>query len=142
MRLFIDTNVVMDAIIPGRSGRQEALEVISLHKNLEFRLRIMSLSVANIAYIARKYISKAETIEYINQIYKEWKIVPLTDMDIRDAMQSACPDFEDALQISAAEMESDVIVTGNKKHFAPYTALPVYTPAEFLAKLREHQLSD
>jgi hypothetical protein len=60
-------------------------------------------------------------------------------MDIADAMESDCPDFEDAMQNAAAETECDVIVTGNKKHFEPYTALPVFTPAEFLGKLREHQ---
>ena len=140
MRLFIDTNVVMDAIVPGRSGEKEALDIISLGKHPEIRLRILSLSIANIVYLAHKYLPKSSIIEYVKRIYREWKIIPLGDMDIDFAMKSDCPDFEDALQISAAEMESDVIVTNNKKHFEPYTALPVFTPAEVLDKLREHQL--
>ena len=139
MKVFLDTNVVMDAIVSGREGKQDALDVISLGHNLQFRIHISSLSIPNIVYSARKYVPREALMEYIGRIYNDWKILSLGSMDIEFAMKSSCPDFEDALQITAAEAESDVIVTNNKKHFTPYTYLPVYTPREFLNKLKEHQ---
>lgn len=137
MRVFLDTNVALDTLLPGRPSHKESTELINLGSNANIRFRITSLSIADMAYCSRKYVAKEDLIERFKLFYREWKIISLGAMDIAFAMESKCPDFEDALQISAAEMESDVIVTNNKKHFEPYTALPVYSPKEFMDKLRE-----
>ena len=63
-------------------------------------------------------------------------ILPNNDMGVLHAVRSGHPDFEDAMQIACAEYElCDAIITRNKKHFEPYTDIPVYTPEELIAKI-------
>ena len=139
MKVFVDTNIVLDALLPDRLGAKESEKILDLSIKDDFRIHISSLSIANIAYCSRKIIGKERTKETIKTLSLKWKVLALNSMDIDLALDSKCPDFEDAMQISMAELESDVIVTNDKKHFAPYTCLPVYTPAEFLDKLRAAQ---
>ena len=136
MKVFLDTNVFLDTLLPKREFKNESFEILGLHKLKDFRLHISSLSIANIVFCARKYVPKNELFEVVDNIRYNFKVLPLGAADIDSAIESGFPDFEDAMQIAMAEMESDVIVTGNKKHFAPYTALPVFTPKEFLEKLK------
>ena len=137
MKVFLDTNVFLDTLLPKREFKNESFEILGLHKLKDFRLHISSLSIANIVFCARKYVPKNELFEVVDNIRYNFKVLPLGAADIDSAIESGCPDFEDAMQIAMAEMESDVIVTGNKKHFAPYTDIPVFTPDEFLAKITE-----
>ena len=141
MKVFLDTNVVLDTIIPGRPSQMASTELINLGYIPEIRFRISSLSIATTVYCCRKYVSKEQVMARINFINKEWQILSVGQIDINEALNSECPDYEDAIQIAAANAESDVIVTNDKKHFTPYTSLPVYTPAEFLQKLKATQIA-
>ena len=138
MKVFLDANVVLDTILPDREFRKASASIFSLTQEDDYRLCVSSLTVANIWYIARKYRDKAELKALVKMILDRWKILPLGDMDVYQASRSSCPDFEDALQISCAEGYCDVIVTADKKHFASCTALPVFTPEEFIGQLRQH----
>ncbi|MBQ6255183.1 MAG: PIN domain-containing protein, partial [Clostridia bacterium] len=67
-------------------------------------------------------------------------ILDTTESDVRRALASDLPDFEDAVMIETALRENvDCIVTRNLSDYqnAP---LPVYAPREFLNKLREEAL--
>ena len=138
MKVFLDANVILDAILPGREFRTASTSILNLEQDEDCRLCVSSLTVANVWYIARKYKDKAEMNALVKKILDKWKIIPLEDMDVYLAIQSTCPDFEDALQISCAEEVCDVIVTADKKHFASSTVLPVFTPEEFVEQLRLH----
>ena len=138
MRIFLDTNVVLDTILPERKFRQASTQVMDLVDDPDNRLCISSLSVANIWYIARKYIGKEGLTARVKTFLDKWKILSVGDMDVWRAVRSSCSDFEDALQISCAEGYCDVIVTADKKHFESRTALPVFTPEEFMEQLRIH----
>jgi len=63
-------------------------------------------------------------------------ILPMDRRDVRFAMDSNIPDKEDAMQISCAQRgECEIILTRDSKHFTE-SALPVLTPAEFLARIQ------
>lgn len=142
MKIFLDTNVVLDTILPERKFRQASIQVMNLVENPDYRLCISSLSIANIWYIGRKYIGKEGLSARVKMMLDRWKILPLGDIDVWQALRSSCPDFEDALQISCAEGYCDVIVTADKKHFESCTAVPVFTPEEFIGQLRAHSGAD
>ena len=89
-------------------------------------------------YVAKKQIPSGQVMAFLKKILDKWKILSVGDMDVWRAVRSSCPDFEDALQISCAEGYCDVIVTADKKHFESCTALPVFTPEEFMEQLRIH----
>ena len=135
MRVFLDTNVILDTIVPGRQSEEQSRRVINIGNVDPFRFSVSALSLANIAYILRKMNTQDEVKRMINSMRNTWRVLKLDEYSIHDALRSDCPDFEDALQISIAEGDCDVIVTNNTKHCKGHTALEVCTPGEFLANI-------
>ena len=134
--IFIDTNVLLDHL-QMRAGMGSAEKILELGKKRVIRICISTVSVVNVAYIMRKMMP----LETIKAIIRDWvnAYVILSNglFNVYNAVRGKHPDFEDAIQLACSESEQCVaIVTNNKKHFAPYTDTPVFTPDEFLAKLR------
>ncbi len=137
-KLFLDTNVILDLLLPGREGMQAARSLLDLREACpeEIRIHLSFLSVENIAYILRKAFPREQTAIYIRNILKICQATGMSDMLLYDALNSRCPDFEDALQIACAEADCcDFIITSNIRHFREYSRIPVYTPAEFLQRI-------
>lgn len=135
MKIFLDTNVILDTIIPGRRYEHSSARILSIRNSIDMSICISILSVADIAYILRKTESRDKTLERVRILFDKCKILPMNDIHLYKAFRSLSPDFEDALQMSCAWLECcDCIITGNVQHFRPYTTIPVYTPEEFLRK--------
>ncbi|MBO4475424.1 MAG: PIN domain-containing protein [Bacteroidales bacterium] len=135
MRVFLDTNVILDTLITGRPNSEVSTRLVGKVKSDEIRFSISSLSIADAAYSCRKEYSREGLINSIDIIRRKWRVLPFAEYNIYDAINSDCPDFEDAIQISIAEGDADVIVTNNVRHFKGYTALEVVTPQEFLDRV-------
>lgn len=135
--VFLDTNIFLDQL-QQRAGMESAERILALGRQGQIRICLSALTVVNVAYIMRK----TESLDKIKKVFSDWMdafvILPDSDMDIYGSIRSDNPDFEDAMQLACADAARvDAIVTGNKKHFAPYTDIPVFTPDEFLAKITE-----
>ena len=137
MKIFIDTNVILDLYFPDRGGQIEAAQIVDLaRKDQQIRVYISILSVANTAYSLRKRVGKEESVKCMKELFHSVNTLPMSDMCYYNALKSDCPDFYDALQIFCVdEGNSDAIITRDKKHFCAYTDIPIYTPKEFIAKL-------
>ena len=135
MRVFLDTNVIMDTLIPGRPSSDISSLIVSSDLSDQISISISALSVTDIVYACRKHFTKADILSRVDFFQRKWRILDLSAFSIYRALNSKCPDFEDALQIDMAEGDCDVIVTNNVKHFRGYTALEVVTPQEFLEKI-------
>ena len=139
-KLFLDTNVILDLYIPRREGKEAARTLLDLRDASEdnIRLYLSFLSVANIAYVLRKHYDKARMKEIIRELFHFCDVLSMSDISILDALDSPCPDFEDSLQLSCAEMkECDFLLTSNLHHFQGNTWMTVLTPTQFLEKLQE-----
>lgn len=139
-KIFLDTNVILDLYVPGREGKDAARSLLDLKESAgdDIRLYISFLTVADIAYVLRKHFGKDRLKELIRELLHFCDALPMSDLSIRDAMESSCPDFEDALQISCAETkECDFLLTSSLRHFQGNTWMTVLTPAQFLEKLQE-----
>lgn len=133
MKIFLDTNVIIDRIIE-REGSYLANALFSYYNSGSDRLYASFLSVANTAYILRKTHTRLKLHDSIKDFLSECCILPMNDMQIYNALTCKSPDFEDSLQIMCAEQkECDVILTNNVTHFRGFTDIPVLTPAEFLS---------
>ena len=135
--VFLDTNIFLDQL-QQRAGMESAERILALGRQGQIRICLSALTVVNVAYVMRK----TESLDKIKKVFSDWMdafvILPDSDMDIYGSIRSDNPDFEDAMQLACADAARvDAIVTGNKKHFAPYTDIPVFTPDEFLAKITE-----
>ena len=139
MKIFLDTNVILDIYFPERQGKQNALLILQVgNKPLSSRTYVSSLTIANSHYILRKAQGAEQALCCIKELFETCKIAKVDDFAVYHALRSGSPDFEDALQIASAESNAcDVIVTHDKKHYSGYTVIPVYTPEEFLAHCRK-----
>ncbi len=132
MRLFLDTNILLDVALK-RLGHVESDAVVSTaDQGHEFFLAWHSLS--NVFYIVRKSKGRTAAIEFIKDVVT-WATVAAVDHDkANKAIALEFADFEDGLQAAAAEAcSSDLIITRNTTDFAT-SPVPVMTPEAFLAK--------
>jgi len=135
-KVFLDTNVVLDTMI--RERESSVFSSLILGFDRVFDLCISVQSFPDIVYITRHDFDMEKNRAKFRTFLEHCSILGLGEANLSKAILSDCPDFEDAMQISSAEEANcDVIVTNNKKHFDAYTDIPVYTPKEFIEKLRE-----
>jgi len=137
MKIFFDTNVLLDLLLkrPGYQNAQKILEYASADE--WSRVYLSYLSVADAAYVLRK-ISIQDLYKHIRQIVKIFNVLPCNDIQIIAAEKVNSPDYEDSLQIACAEQaRCNVIITGNKSHFASVSSIPVTTPEEFVSMFAE-----
>ncbi len=139
MKIFLDTNVILDVYYEGRPGKEAALKILQIgNQPLSSRTYLSVLSVANVHYVLRKSLGKEKAKECVRELFEACKVAHMSDSVIYHALRSESPDFEDALQIATAESTAcDVIITHNKKHFSGFTPIPVYTPEEFITRCRQ-----
>lgn len=137
MKVFVDTDIVLDACLPERKGKALAEKILALEDVEHTRIYISSLTMADAAYFLRQHEGKARALEVLTQLFRRHHVLPVNDMCVYHALRSECPDFEDAMQITCADYGScDCIVTANARHLRGYAPMPVFTPEEFLAGLR------
>lgn len=134
MRVFLDTNVLLD-VIEARPGLvEESSDVLTLAEGLQAELYIAWHSLATIYYIIRRGRSEEAAMAEIDQILAWANIAPVDSLSASRARNLNFPDFEDAMQCVCAEScLADVIVTRNTKDFTQ-SPIPVMSPSEFLVR--------
>ena len=121
MKVFLDTNIVLDFLIR-EEYKPQIRDLISHSDNYD--LYISYLTVANAAYIMRKY-PKNEIRANLQLMLELFEIIPNDKKQIEKALKIDCKDFEDMLQYqSARSVNSQVILTRNAKDF-PFSDIPV-----------------
>lgn len=135
-KIFLDTNIILDLLIR-EEYRPQIRELID--KCSEMDLYISYLTVANAAYIMRKY-PKSEINKNIGLILKLFNVVPNDKSQIERAIKIESPDFEDMLQYQTAiSVNCDVILTRNTKDF-PFAKIPVMSIPDFIYNLESRDL--
>ena len=134
MKLFIDTNVLLDVILE-RDDYENAARIMSLPDTSHgIKLYASILSMANIAYITRRNLQGNSFYQMMNNLSLLISVLPMNKNTLRSAISLRAKDFEDALQyICAKETNCDILITRNKKDFN-FSEIPVLTPLEFLQK--------
>ena len=131
MRVFLDTNVILD-LIQRRVGYDDAALIMQKSENGEYSLFTSSLSMVNIAYILRKYYRGESLYHLLEELGDIIDVITVSSEAYHKALQSRALDFEDAFQLfSAIESDMDCIVTRNAQDFI-FDKLPIYTPFDFL----------
>ena len=133
MKVFIDTNILLDII----EGREKflipALNIFDLGMNGNIEMYATSLTFANCMYVARKNVGQAKAIEGLRFLKKYVKIASMDDMQCVRALNSDMADFEDMLQYEAALAEGcGMIVTRDANRHFPTNAIPILSPQAFL----------
>ena len=133
MRLFFDTSVLLNSPLK-EPGSKESDECICLCGDGIHEGWIAWHSLSNIHYVVRSRTkSKTYATHTVTELLAWAEVAETTKSDANRAIAHGMSDFEDALQLVAAEAcGADVLITRNTKDFKA-SAIPVMTPEAFLA---------
>lgn len=131
-RVFLDTNVLMDAVEYRKHG-PEANMLLDMCRKGMIQTCVAVMSFATMSYLLR-YLTKEDIHSIFERLNNALEVLPMDDRQYREAMAfGPVRDFEDMLQYQCAKAAGcDVIVTNNKRDFAEFCDLPFMTAAEFL----------
>lgn len=131
MRIFLDTNVLLDVYLK-RDGAGASGKVISACGEPWNEGLVAMHTLSNAFYIIEHQQTRADAWDFIRDVLA-WAVVAGVSTDgARRTMNLQMKDFEDALQVVAAESSgAEVIVTRNLKDFTGKTAIPIMLPENF-----------
>lgn len=137
MKALIDTNVLLDYLLARVPYSESVITLFQLSNAGFVELLVTDLSIANIAYITRREISKDDFYRVMQQLEKFYQVIPVGPKVVSKAFAEQWKDFEDALQnYSAIQAQAECIITRNTKDFAA-SQLTILTPEDFISKLSQ-----
>ncbi|MFP9098826.1 type II toxin-antitoxin system VapC family toxin [Flavobacterium sp. RHBU_24] len=133
MRLFLDTNVMLDLLGRREPFFENAARIVSLADKGKANIVVSAFSYATTDYFLSKILGVNKSIELLRKFKTISDIVSLDQIIIEKSLNSGFTDFEDGLQyFSAIQAECQYIITRNIKDFKN-AEIPVLTPDDFLA---------
>lgn len=133
-KIFIDTNVILDFVLC-REGANLAEQILLMGVNKQIELCTSILSMANVAYIARKERTKEQLYKVMGNLTLLIKTLPMDEMQLLQTIAKPTNDFEDMLQYQCAlACQCDAIVTRNTKHFL-FSDIHLFTPQELISEM-------
>ena len=136
MKLFWDTNVMLDFLGERAPFYISAAKIATLADKRKHKIVVSALSYATISYFLTKYEGIAKTKDKLRKFKVISEICELDELIIEKGLNADFSDFEDSLQyFSALRTECDIIITRNGKDFKK-SQIPVMTPDEFLHSIK------
>ena len=137
MKLFLDTNVMLDFLGERDPFYVSAAKIATLADKRSLQIIVSALSYATISYFLTKYDGLEKTKDKLRKFKVISEICELDELIIEKGLNSDFSDFEDSLQyFSALKTECDIIITRNGKDFNK-SEIPVMSPDEFLLSIKE-----
>ncbi|RZK12691.1 MAG: PIN domain-containing protein [Flavobacterium sp.] len=137
IRLFLDTNVMLDLLCEREPHYNSVAKIIMLKENGEIQLTVSSLSFVTCHYIMSKITDKKTVSEVLKKFRIVCEVSEVDESNIDKSLFSKFNDFEDAVQYySALKSKSDIIITRNGKDFSQ-SEIPVLSAEEFLSSINK-----
>lgn len=134
MRVFLDTNIVLDVLLNRPAFVAESEAVILACERAGDPMFIAWHGLATTYYLLRRGRTEAEAMQEIDKLLAWARVADAGDAHARTAIGLGFSDFEDALQAASAEAcGADCIVTRNGADFTKSNIVAMM-PSEFLAK--------
>lgn len=131
-RVFLDTNILMDAI-EFRKHVAEANLLLDLCRAGHIQTCASVITFATLSYLLRHH-TKEEIHQVFGNLSDAIEILPTDDKQYYKGIAfGPVGDFEDMLQYQCAKANGcDVIVTNNGRDYAEFCDIPFMTALEFL----------
>ena len=135
MKILLDTNVVLDALLAREPFVAMAREIFVLVENKELEAYLCATSVTTIHYLMQRATNKAEADNLIKTLLKLFEVAPVTKNILSDASIHNSSDYEDSVIYTAAnDAGIDMIITRDTRGFKN-SSIVIQEPSEFLAFL-------
>mgnify|MGYP004565706007 FL=1 len=119
-RFFLDTNVLLDLVIPARPQHTFAAGFFrEIAARSDGRALLLASSLKDVYYIFNRHYGDEQTArKVISRMRASFEVSELTLRVVDDALHSDEPDYEDALVRAAAEIAGcNYIVSRDEKAF-------------------------
>ena len=137
MRVFLDTNVMIDLIISRHPFHKGIAEIVKIAEKKELKLYTSSLSFVNTFYVASKNNTKELVIESLKKFRIICDVTIIDELNVDKSLLSDFEDFEDAVQyFTALKKNCNYIITGDSKDFKNSKILTL-SPTEFLKIIKQ-----
>ena len=133
MKILVDTNVIIDALIAREPWNESAEKIFLLGANHIVDLYITASSATDIYYLIRKHLHNVQIAKQVmGKLYSLINILEVTGTDCIEALASQIKDYEDAVvERVASRKEMDYIVTRNIKDYQD-GSVKVILPDDFI----------
>jgi predicted nucleic acid-binding protein len=133
LRLFIDTNIIIDLLADRKPFSNSAYVLFKEAKLKRWKLFTSSNSMLTTIYIVEKQLNPKEANYAIETILKRFEIQDLTKKELLLALKSKTEDLENTSQIECANKVGRInyIVTMDKKGFKN-SLIDIINPAELI----------
>ena len=138
MKIFLDTNVLLDMLIASRTDHLCSLQLLKLIRDKKISGVLTTQSIINAAYVQtqRGKVTVQDFKTAMKLICSLVDVVSITSEDIDRVNASSIEDYEDAAQISCAlDCGCDVIVSRDSR-IGRFTDLALYSPQGLIEKMK------
>jgi predicted nucleic acid-binding protein len=133
MKLFIDTNVILDVLLHRDPHYEQSVRVWGFVESEKAQGFLAAVSFPTIYYIVRKAMGAQIAYKVLRAVRDVFHPVVCDERMISQAIDTHADDFEDTVQLlSAARAGAAFIITRNPAHFKN-SNVTVLSPAEFIA---------
>jgi len=135
VKLFLDTNVILDVLADREPFAEDAAFVLSAIERGDADGFIAAHTVTTLFYLLQRTLGLRKAKRAVADLLKLFEVVPVDNDRLLQALAMNWKDFEDAVQAAcAAKADVDYFVTRNPADFSGAN-LDVVTPVEMRAVL-------
>ncbi len=136
MKVFVDTNIIIDLLCTREPFAKDAAEIFKMGYEKRIDLYLSSLTVINAIYVCRKYgYNNSDIIISLKKLCSFCNVTSIGSNEIHESFSSSGSDFEDMVQLhSAVASGADCIVTRDKTGYE-LSPIQVFEPKEFINHL-------
>ena len=132
--VLVDTNIFLDVLFKRVGFAIEGRAVLNWCSSNQGSAWMAWHSLANLHYLGTKHVGGAKTEVFIDFVLDTFEISPTDTRSARFARMLPMNDFEDAMQVAAADMaKADFIITRNLKDYKA-SPIPAISPEEFVER--------
>lgn len=132
MRIFIDTNILLNAFLDRDDSVSSEIIAYLLEKKYEIYLN--AISIINIDYILKKEFERERRKEIVQFLIDHFYLVSTDKKVFQHALDSNFIDFEDSVQyFSSKSISADLILSDDKKGFED-SEIPIFKAKDFYKK--------
>ena len=136
MKILIDTNVVLDALLDREPFAQHVTQIFALTEQSRLEYYLCATTVTTVDYLLLQALKKSEARSALKRLIELFEIVPVNRPVIEAALRSKITDFEDAVLEQAAYLVgAQSIISRDAKDFKK-SIVKVLDPAELLTSLK------
>ncbi|MGD8780345.1 MAG: PIN domain-containing protein [Ignavibacteria bacterium] len=119
MTVLIDTDILIDIALKREPFFEDSVRIIDICEINKVIGFVAWDSLSNFYYLTSSDAEKKAIKQFLSDILQFIKVSPTNTESAKKALLMSVPDFEDALQISAAiECKADLMITRNQKHYS------------------------